>query len=208
MSEHILEQLGAYLDGELQGRQLHKVEAHLAECETCRMELDTLRSLSGMLQTVPILEFPQPERFASNVNLQLTRKPEVPLHRKALEFGWWLVPVGLLVAWIFVNTTILISNAVSAAGEIGMLNDHSAWLTAGMEEADWSAALGQFGLLSGNSLQWAEKTEAFTRTTVPEIVWQVSIALLYLCWLAIWWVRRTNEEHGQLPGNGSWPTVK
>jgi len=209
MSDHILELLGAYLDGELHGRQLHKVEAHLAECETCQAERESLQALSGMLQEAPLPDFPLPERFAADVNLRLARRPVTPMHRKALEFGWGLVPVMLLVAWIFVNTTSLVSNMVSAADEIGLMNGASAGLFSGTaNEAYWSESLGQFGLLSGNSLQWAGTTEMFTRTAIPEITWQVSIALLYLCWIAIWWARHTRQELGQLLDGGSRPTVK
>jgi hypothetical protein len=73
--------------------------------------------------------------------------------------------------------------------------------------AYWSSTLGQFGILSGSSLQWAEITEAFTRATVPLITWQVSIALLYLSWMAIWWARHTRRESGGPFGSGSKPTV-
>ncbi|MGE5644024.1 MAG: hypothetical protein ACM3Y8_13520, partial [Byssovorax cruenta] len=62
----------------------------------------------------------------------------------------------------------------------------------------WSATLGQYGLLSGNTLNWAEATEVFTRTSLPQISLQASIALLYLSWIAIWWTRRTRREHGPL----------
>lgn len=208
MSEHIIEQLGAYLDGELHDRQIQKIEAHLAECETCRAELMSLKALSGMLQEAPLPDFPLPERFAADVNLRLARQPVIPARRKALEIGWWMIPVGLLMAWIFINTTSLVSNMVSAANEIGLLNSHSAWLTSGSGEADWSVTLGQFGLLSDGSLQWAERTEAFSRTAIPEITWQVSIALLYLCWIAIWWARKTRQGHGQLFESGNRPTVE
>lgn len=208
MSDHILDLLGAYLDNELHGRQLDKVKDHLAECESCRAELASLKSLSGILHEAPAADFPSPERFASNVTLRLARRPETPIRRKALEIGWWMIPVGLLLAWIFVNTTIFVSNVISDASQIGLLNGHAAWLTSGSGEVDWSATLGQFGLLSGNSLQWAERTEMFTRTTIPEIVWQVSIAILYLGWIAIWWARQMVGEHGQLPENGNRPIVK
>jgi hypothetical protein len=64
-----------------------------------------------------------------------------------------------------------------------------------------SATLGQLGLLSGNSLNWAETTEIFTRLSLPQIGLQISIALLYLSWIAIWWARHTRHQHqerGQL----------
>jgi anti-sigma factor RsiW len=208
MSDHIVELLGAYLDGELHGRQLHAVEAHLNECDTCQAELDSLRTLSGILQEAPAAEFPSAERFASNVNLRLARRPETPLHRKALEIGWRIIPVGLLLAWIFISTTSLVSNIVSAANEVGLLDNRAAWLTSDAGQADWSATLGQVGLLSGESLQWAEATEIFSRTAIPEIIWQVSIALLYLGWIAIWWTRQTRQEHDQLLDGGTRSTVK
>ena len=171
MSDHILDLLGAYVDGELHGRQLHAVETHLNECDSCRAELQSLQALSNVLKEAPLPEFSSADRFASNVTLRLARRPETSPQRRALEIGWWLVPVGLLVAWIFVNTTIFVSNAVSVASETGLFDGHAAWLTSGTGEADWSAALGQFGLLTGNSLQAASRTEMFTRTAIPEIAW-------------------------------------
>ena len=56
MSNHVIEWLSAYLDGELKGKQLHQVEEHLAECEACQAELDSLQGLSSLLQEVPEAE--------------------------------------------------------------------------------------------------------------------------------------------------------
>jgi predicted anti-sigma-YlaC factor YlaD len=214
MSDHILDLLGAYLDGELHGGQLRKVEAHLDECQSCLEEYYSLQALSATLRAEPLPEFPSLERLAADVTLRLPRKPVKPMRNRALEIGWWLAPVGLIVAWIFVSTTILVSNVVTAAGDFGLLDSASTWLVAGSSGANYSAFLGQFGMLAGNSLEWAEMTEAFTRTTVSQIFWQVSIALLYLSWLAIWWARHTRQglgrpfDSGNVPEGGSRPTVK
>jgi predicted anti-sigma-YlaC factor YlaD len=195
MSDHIFELLGAYLDGELHGGQLRKVESHLKECQFCRKEVQSLQALSAVLHSGPLPDFPAPERLAADVALRLPRTPAKPMSRKALEFGWWVAPVGLLLTWIFLSTTLLLSNVVTTANELGLLSSASAWLVSGSPiEAYWSGTLGQFGLLAGESLQWAEATEAFTRTTLPQIIWQVSIALLYLSWMAIWWARHTRQE--------------
>jgi anti-sigma factor RsiW len=195
MSDHILELLGAYLDGELHGRQLSKVETHLEECQICREEVQSLQALSATLRAEPLPDSPGPERFAAEVALRLPRTPVKPASRRALEFGWWLAPVGLVLTWIFLSTTLLVSNVVTTASEIGLLDSASALLVSGSPaEAYWSGTLGQFGLLAGDSLQWVEMTEAFTRTTLPPIIWQVSIALLYLSWIAIWWARHTRQE--------------
>lgn len=195
MSDHILILLGAYLDGELQGGQLRKVESHLEECQTCLEEYQSLQALSSALHAVPAPDFPATERFATEVALRLPRTPDRPVSHKALEFGWWLAPVGLILTWIFLSTTLLISNVVTTANELGLLTSTSEWLFSGSTTAAyWSGTLGQFGLLAGDSLQWAEATEAFSRTTLPQITWQVSIALLYLSWMAIWWARHTRQE--------------
>jgi anti-sigma factor RsiW len=195
MSDHILELLGAYLDGELHGGQLRKVETHLEECQICREELQSLQVLSTALQAAPLPDFPVPERFAADVALRLPRTPVKPAGRRALELGWWLAPVGLVLTWIFLSTTLLVSNMVTTASEIGLLDSASALLVAGSPmESYWSGALGQFGLLAGDSLQWVGMTEAFTRTTLPPLIGQVSIALLYLSWMAIWWARHTRRE--------------
>lgn len=199
MSKHITEWLNAYLDGELHGNRLQFVEAHLVECPVCQAELGSLESLSGLLQEVPAPAFTSSERFAAQVNLRLPHQQTATPAKRILEIGWWMIPVGLMAVWIFISTAILISDVVSAASGFGLLNSLPTWLiTNAPGEAYWSATLGQFGILSGNSLQWAEVTEAFTRTTVPQIMWQVSIALLYLSWIAIWRARHQRQVPGHL----------
>ena len=197
MSDHVMDLLGAYLDGELHNGQLRKVVAHLDECQACQEEYQALRALSATLQEAPLPDFPSPERLAADVSLRLPRKPVVPVRRKALELGWWLVPVGLVVTWIFISTTVLVSNVVTAAGGFGLLDSASAWLVAGSPGANYSAFLGQFGLLEQGSLEWFTISESFTRTFISSIFWQVAIAMLYLSWLAIWWARYTRQGLGQ-----------
>ena len=197
MSNHVTEWLNAYLDGELKGRRLHQVEVHLAECEACQVELDSLQGISELLHEVPAAEFTPPERFASQVNLLLPKQPVVSTRRKVLEVGWWMVPVGLLTAWIFVSTTILVSDMVSVANNFGLLDNINLLASNTSSNAYWTSMLGQFGLLQGNNLQWAETTESISRNLIPQIVWQVSIALLYLTWIAVWWARRTRQGNGQ-----------
>jgi len=63
MSNHVTEWLNAYLDGELKGKQHHQVEEHLVECDTCQAELESLQSLSALLQEVPEAEFTSNEHF-------------------------------------------------------------------------------------------------------------------------------------------------
>ena len=199
MPKHITEWLNAYLDGELHGNRLQHVEAHLTECRACQSELKALERLSGLLHEIPAPEFTSPERFAAQVNLRLPHQRTSTPENKILEIGWWMIPVGLLGAWIFISTSFLVKDILSVANNLGLLVSVSDWLGFGLaNQAYWSTTLGQFGILSGNVLDWAASTEAFTRTSLLQITLQVSVALLYLSWIAIWWARRRHQGHGQL----------
>jgi predicted anti-sigma-YlaC factor YlaD len=198
MSSHVIEWLNAYIDGELKGMRLRQVEEHLAECEACQSELDSLQGLSSLLQEVPEAEFTPNEKFVSQVNLRLPQRQVRSMRSKAVEVGWWLIPIGLLTAWIFFSTAVLVSDMVSAANNFGLLDNASALLGSdSTNNAVWTSTLGQFGVLQGDSLLWAERTESYTRNVLPQFIWQVSIALLYLAWIAIWWARHTRQ--GQVP---------
>lgn len=198
MSEHITELLSAYLDGELHGSRLAHAEAHLAECDACLAELESLQRLSDLLQQVPTPEFTPPERLASQVSLRLPHPKPMMYRRKMLEAGWWMIPLGLLAVWVFMNTSFLVSDMLSAANSLGLMTSVSDWMLFGTSyAADWSAMLGQLGILRGSTLDLAAATEAFTRISLPQIVTQISLALLYLSWIAVWWVRRRRAS-GQL----------
>jgi len=171
------------------------VEAHLVNCPVCQAELESLQRVSGLLHEVPTPEFTSPERFAAQVNLRLPHQQATALENRMLEIGWWMLPVGLLAAWIFIGTSFFISDILSAANALGLLSGITEWMAFGPSNDIYlSATLSQLGLLSGNSLSWAESTEAFTRMSLPLISLQVSIALLYLSWIAIWWTRHTRHQ--------------
>lgn len=200
MSKHVSEWLNAYHDGELRGSRLQHVEAHLAACEVCQAELESLEGLSALLHEVPAPEFTSPERFASQVSRRLPHKQTVTSSSKRiLEIGWWMIPVGLLAVWIFMGTSFFINDLLSTAASLGLLSGISDWMTLGPSSDIYlSATLSQLGLLSGNSLSWVESTESIARMSLPQISLQISIALLYLSWLAIWWARRQRQQRGQL----------
>jgi anti-sigma factor RsiW len=199
MPKHVTEWLAAYADGELRGSRLQQVKEHLAECEFCQAELESLDNLSLLLQEIPAPEFTPAERFAAQVSLRLPRSRSATYGRKALEIGWWMIPVGLLAIWFFVSVVFLVSDIVAVANNFGLLTSAPDWTIFGqLSAADWSATLGQFGVLSGDTLDRATFIETVARTALPQIILQVSIALLYLSWIVIWWARRQRQEHGQL----------
>lgn len=200
MSKHVSEWLNAYYDGELHGRQRKLVEEHLAECEACQAELESLNGLSDLLHKVQAPEPASLERFVSQVNLRLPHeKRTVVSQERVMEFGWWMIPVGLLAIWVFTSTAFMLSDVLSVASRLGFLGGMSEWLASGPSNNVYlSTTVGQMGLMTGNSLNWAEATESFTRSSLPQIIVQISIAVLYMSWMAIWWTRHTRQGHGQL----------
>lgn len=198
MFDHIVALLDAYLDGELNSTQHKKVEMHLEECQACQAEMDTLQALSAMLLEDTLPDFASPEQLAANVALHLPRTPVKSVEWRVLEFGWWLAPVGLLLAWIFISTTAFVSNALSAAGNFGLLNSTFAWIASGSPvDVNFAALLGKFGWLEQGSLQRVTVSEGSIRALISSVFWQVSIAMLYLSWIAIWWARQTHRGLGQ-----------
>lgn len=213
MSEHVTQWLSAYQDGELRGSKLHHVETHLAECEVCQIALDELQGLSALLHEVPAPEFTSPERLSAQVNLRLPRtQTEIPEH-KVWNIGWWMIPVSLLSVWILLTAAGWLGDLFTFANRWGLLDTPSvglieigpvqvemlpAWLTTSEPPAVWSSTLSGLGFLQGDDLAWAARIESFMREHLPQFVWQVSIAILYLGWLAIWWTRHTRQENGQL----------
>jgi putative zinc finger protein len=208
MSNHVTEWLNAYFDGELTGRRLEQVEAHLVECETCQAKLDSLQGLSRLLHEVPTPEFTSPQRFAAQISMRIPHQRVIVSSKKLIEFGWWMIPVGLLAAWIFIGTSFFLSNLLSTANDLGLSSGISDWLGSGTSnEIYLSTTIGQMGLLTGNGLNLAEAMETFTRMSLPQITLHVSIALLYLSWIAIWWVRHTRQQHGQLLDGRGGPAI-
>ncbi|MGB4304297.1 MAG: zf-HC2 domain-containing protein [Syntrophomonadaceae bacterium] len=67
--EQIKEHLSAYMDQMTNERENQLVEAHLAECESCRQELEQLQLIHSLLVN---LDAPQiPDRFAEDLHMRL-----------------------------------------------------------------------------------------------------------------------------------------
>jgi len=193
MTKHVTNLLGAYLDGELKGRLLRRVEAHVAQCAACRGELEALRDLAALLKESPPVEgITPPERFVAQIELRLSPRPEQPATQRALEMGWRLVPVSLLGVWAFVQTVFIVTGMVQVALWAGLGGDIAAGLLPGSERG-WRLSdlfrLSEVGLRDagqillefvrgGGPLGWAPAIYA---------VLLVLIGLLYWSWLASWW---------------------
>ncbi len=184
MNQHVSHLLAAYHDGELQGRQLRQVEAHLEVCEACRVELHNLQTLSFLLQEFPpAADLTSPDRFVAQVQLRLPKRSELTIRQRMLNTAWWLAPVGLVGAWIFIQTTVIVTGVVLVALNL-----------AGFPVAEWlPAAPGGLGLGNLFSLEWMENGRRFGLGWPLAGILPLAIGLLYLSWLATWWARSQHE---------------
>jgi hypothetical protein len=205
-NKHVTEWLGAYYDGELQGARLHQVEQHLAECAECLAELEGMQELSALLhETAPAGDFLPTERFVANLALNLPRQPEQSQPRKIFEIGWWLIPVGLLGTWVFIQITVSLSAVVMNAADAGLLGGNLAWLRGNPPQMAWFAtAMDLFGNQVGftGRVVLSELNEAglFVTKVMGILLPQAILAVSYLGWLVAWWLR---HPHLSAPNSGN-----
>ena len=200
MTEHVNEWLNTYLDGELRGARLRQVENHLAECDECRAKLDELQGLSALLrETAPTGKFISTERFVSNLTLSLPRQPETPQTRKVFEIGWWLIPIGVLGTWVFLQVTFSLSSLFFAASDAGLFGSTFTWLQANSPQTEWFATLtnlfgSQLDFTGRLLLSTLNDSDLFIRNLVGPFLWQAILAVAYLGWLASWWFRQQGQS--------------
>lgn len=197
MIEHVTAWLGAYHDGELQGRRLRQVETHLASCATCRAELEELRMLTALLQESPVAEgLVRPERFVAQVGLRLPRRPTQPAWKRALESGWLLTPVGLLGAWVFVQAVFFVAKLVLLGLRAGLGDDLVAGLLPAAQQETWLPSILSYlgASLSDSSMTAVRSLSTVGWSFILNLVLLAVIGLLYWSWLASWWARRQRSN--------------
>lgn len=199
MHEEMRALLNAYLDGELHGRRLQEMETHLASCDTCRKELEELRLVSGWLQADTAVKATSPDRFVSRLTLSLPRRPQHERTTKPISLAWWLVPAGLLMAWVFIQTVYTLTDVVTVANLTGLLGNASRWLGSGQESAWLSAATTLFGgqIHAQPTLSLLNNVSVTIFNLFSGFLWQAVIVLLYWAWLCLWWLRH-NPRMGKI----------
>lgn len=199
MVKHITPWLNAYLDSELPDAQLRQVEKHLAECDECQAELEQMRNLSALLhETSPADEFLPTARFVANLTLNLPHQPVQSQARKALEIGWWLIPIGALGVWLFFQITFSLSSLVLNVSETGLLGNGLSWLQGNPSQTRWFSLVmdlfgGQIGFTGKFILSALNDLSLFIKDLTSRFIWQALFATLYLGWLASWWMRKSNQ---------------
>ncbi|MEA1958676.1 MAG: zf-HC2 domain-containing protein [Chloroflexota bacterium] len=95
--DKIKEMLSPYIDGELAVSDVCKVEGHVAECEACRAELDSLSETVGLLRQVGMVEPPRSFTIAGPVPARRSMPlPAYAALRAASAFA------TLLLAFVFI----------------------------------------------------------------------------------------------------------
>lgn len=172
MDEHVHAWLEAYHDGELRGRRLQQVEDHLARCAECQSEAEKLNILSTLLQENPApTHLTPPDRFVAQVGLRLPRQQKEAGWPRTFKVGWQIVPLALFGAWVFVQALFIV---------VGLL---LAGLSLGLGDIAAQSALGT--LNTNELLAWSVGLD---------FALSAAIGLMYLSWLASWWVGRRHLQ--------------
>jgi len=110
--EELTQYLVAYADGELEGKLLERVRAHLEGCERCRSEYAQLTKVGELFRRAVPEEVPRGDwakvsaaiekAMAESASESVRARPE----RKRF-FGWWLVPAAGLAAAVVVVALVI-----------------------------------------------------------------------------------------------------
>jgi hypothetical protein len=198
MSEHVLNSLNAYYDGELSPNQMRRVERHLAQCSTCREAYDDIVATSAWLHNIPAPQMAPAEKMAADIALLLPREQEKPRSQSSTSTIWWIVPIVLFLIWVLVGSTHFVSNLLLTANDFGLITIDPALFTGqSINQLIFSTFIENLSKLLPKDLSWMIDTQDFLRENVVRSVIYISIAMLYMSWIAIWWANQNRQRNGQ-----------
>jgi anti-sigma factor RsiW len=189
MNGHIHEWLNAYHDGELRGRRLERVEAHLQDCPECREALAELEALSSLLRAEPLPPIStNPEQFAAQINLRLPRRSNSARQTSEGSGGWRMsvVPLGILAAAGFLRSVTWVTNLLTVVEGSGLKPGAVSWLLPASSTPP--NTLQRFSLLAVD-LGVPLNLDIFLSLLLP-----LMLAAGYLTWLALWWSAQDRTE--------------
>lgn len=204
MHEPAYELLNAYLDGELSVSARRSIEHHLAICPLCRQELEQLRSLSRLLRTTPLPDFPPAGHFVVGLTRHLRSHVRLLSQPPRTSLVAWLAPVGLLTVWFLVHALTILGNLLDLAGGAGVLRISIPALI----DQGQSLWLMLAQLLAGNQLgqvqPWLAALDSLTRWSADlQGTWMIQAGIVTAYWL---WIilsqRRPTSPSLQISSSG------
>ncbi len=103
-------QMSAYLDGELTAAEQEKMEAHLASCESCRLDLTKLQRLANGVAALPSASVPP--GFLADVRRKLDSVGAAPQRSwtdRRFRLWWVRLPVGAVAATAVVVWVVMLT---------------------------------------------------------------------------------------------------
>jgi len=202
--EHPTQWLQAYYDNQLNERSARQVAKHLESCQQCQNELAALKSLSILLQeSFPADNLLSSEIFVAQIGMRLPRKQNNSAIRNSLETGWRLAPFGVLTAWAFIQAVFIVSTVIM----VGLQVIPGAEQIVELLPMDGSSpsVMTTFEGMNATSMR------SFSRELIGNggplgwsfllnVAFTLLIGLLYISWLASWWIRNTNGNEIQTNG--------
>jgi hypothetical protein len=203
LNHHTTKWLAAYFDGELHGLQLQKVEEHLQSCSACRLELEQLRGLSGLLKDCPpMTSLLSPDQFTAQIRLRLPRSTQARTSstwQRLVNIGWLAIPINLILGWAFSQTTLLIITGIEG---LGMDLSGISWLSSLVRWFDgyffWNLIDSDLWDPLINASPWLDWGEKLAHTFATYLVITVVTAVFLWCWMICWWVLHQRQQQ-QIP---------
>jgi anti-sigma factor RsiW len=118
MTEHVLEHLSAYLDGELGAAEQERFRAHLAHCAACARRLAELASVDRSLRELPS---GAPERYFDELPARLRGRLSAaapPRQRLKTLPVWTLAAAATLLVGVLAPLTLLDKPAQAPAAKV------------------------------------------------------------------------------------------
>jgi hypothetical protein len=197
--KHVHEWLNAYHDGELRGRKLERVQAHLDHCPECQAALTELQDLSALLGVDPLPQISlTPEQFAAQVNLRLPRQAQAASRRPKASSGasgwrWAIWPVGMMTVIWFLQSVIRVSSLLNLIELLGINPNAVSWLL--------PAQTGPVNPVQSAALTALDLGVPFNANIFLALVLPLVFAGFYLVWLALWWINQQEDKGFQTAGS-------
>jgi len=83
----VLSRLHAYVDGEMPASLMREIEQHLGACPSCRSQVERIRQVSDVLDSLTVP--PLPQEFSARVIAEARRRALLTREKKSfLPLGW------------------------------------------------------------------------------------------------------------------------